>query len=132
MGEDPRDRLQEERVEVQLRTSRPRPDPAFVEALEQRLFPRQPVPQRRPLFRWPTLAGGLAVAATAAGLLLAGLAGGGPLAPNGSDAGSASSRCHTAPAHRLERQPVVFMNARGRLAVRYEKRMVTREVTRCR
>jgi hypothetical protein len=123
----------ESRLELLLRSSRPRPDRLFVETLEERLLPaprstgQQVAWYRRPAFVGAASAAGLA----AMGLALA-LAGGGPLAPGGDDDVKADDSCRYVTVEKRVRTPVVTTGPSGEPVVRYRSRLAERRVKRCR
>ena len=128
MHPDAEDSAADRLVEARLMASRPRPHDAFVESLEARLF----APTHRRLRPSPRWAAALAAAGTAAALLLAGLFGGGPLAPGGSDGARGTGPCRLVATMHMPRVPVLVRGAHAVLEVRYEERMVRRPVRRCR
>lgn len=134
---DPSD-IEPERL---LRAARVPAAPAWRTALESRLFEAQ-IPHRRSWTgarqalrarpRRPALAGALAAAALAAIVLVASLAGAGPLASDGSDAVKAGDNCRYVLEH--VRAPVarVVGDGRGGTRVVVERRLVTRRTRHCR
>ena len=118
----------EQSADAWLRAARPRPDRAFVEQLEDRLFP-SPQPRRSFVFR-PAFAGGLLAGGLAAVAVILGLAGGGPLG-SGDHAGQAQSNCHFVAVRQHVRVPVLVQKADGPHIV-YQQRVETRNVKRCR
>jgi len=118
-------------LEERLRASRPLPGPRFVDELEQHLLPRRPEPRPRPARR-PFLVAVGATAALALGVATLGLAGGGPLAPDGGDGVRAKDSCEFVPVRKHVRTPVLVTGRDGRTEVRYRSEVVTRKVKRCR
>jgi hypothetical protein len=118
-------------VEQLLRRSVPPPGRDFKTGLERRLFgaPRTAAAHRtwRPAFAGAALAGGFAAAAVA--LSLAGV---GPLAGSNGGGASATTHCAYVTGRHVEKVPRIVTDAAGNPKIRYERRVVTAPVRRCR
>jgi hypothetical protein len=119
------------RLELLLQRSRPVPPAAFVHELEQRHLPERD-PARAKLLRRPLFAGGAAAAGLASAAVVLSLAGGGPLAPGGSDDSRASQDCRFVTVEKRERVPRIVVDGDGQPSVRYREELVERRVKRCR
>ena len=125
--EEPQDPIDDE-LDRLLRAARPAPSDRYVAATERRLLGR-PVAGRRGRRR---LLGALGLSsALAATLVIAGLAGSGPLAPGGDTPSQAGDRCHTVRVKRVEQVGTLVIRD-GKPVVVKQPRVVTREVKRCR
>ncbi|MDX6665182.1 MAG: hypothetical protein QOG68_1388 [Solirubrobacteraceae bacterium] len=110
-----------------LRAARPQPSEDFVKATERRLLGRAPSPRRRPR---PLLAGLGLSGALASVVVVAGLVGAGPLAPEGTTTGKARSLCRTETV--TTSRPVgTIVKRNGQVVVTKQRRPVKRLVTRC-
>lgn len=115
--------------EALLRSARPASSMPFAANLERDLFPEKAqVAQRSTRFGvLAGAAGGLAVV-----LVIAGLAGGGPLISGGSDAAKAKPGCTTMYVTRVEPVGGVVRKADGTVTVETARKPITREQQRCR
>jgi hypothetical protein len=119
------------RLELLLQRSRPVPRAAFVHEAEQRLLPGLDA-ARAPRLRRPLFAGGTAAAGLASAAVVLALAGGGPLAPGGSDDSRAAQDCRFVTVEKRERVPQIVVDRDGQPSVRYRMQLVERRVKRCR
>jgi hypothetical protein len=119
------------RLELLLERSRHVPRAAFVHEVEQRLVPERE-PSRAGWLKRPLFAGGAAATGLAAAALVLALAGGGPLAPGGSDDSRASQDCRFVTVEKRERVPLIVVDRDGEPSLRYREQLVERRVKRCR
>lgn len=111
-----------------LRATRPEPDPHFVAETERRLLGRAPRTRaRRPLVAAFGLTG-----AAAAVMLVASLAGSGPISINGQDDVRARDNCRTVQTTTDQREGKLIERADGTTTVVTTSRPVTRSEERCR
>jgi hypothetical protein len=119
-----------EDLERLLRAGRPAPRPDFVRALERKLMPRRS-PRRRLQLQVAIAGVGLAamlaamvIALSAAGLL--------PISLGGGSRAQAERDCRIVMVERTERVPRFVRDSKGVLMLRYDTRVVSRPVRRCR
>ena len=120
----------DETVESLLRSARTRPEPEFVMALRERLFPE------RTLFGWlrrprPALIAALGAASLAVAVSALSLAGAGPLAGRSGQDVKAKSNCHFVLVKARGRVPVVVHSRDGQARIVYRDEPVERPVERC-
>jgi len=120
----------DEGVESLLRSAQPRPQPEFVLALRERLFPK------RTVFGWarrprPALVAALGAASVAAAVSVLSLAGVGPLAGRSGQDVKARSNCHFVLVKARGRVPVVVHSPDGQARIVYRDEPVERPVERC-
>ncbi len=108
-----------------LRRARPEPEAGWSRATERGLFAAAERRRRERLTAFGA-AGGLALA-----VIVAGLAGGGPLAIDGGDAAKAKPGCETVYETRVESVGQVVKRADGKVVVQSTKAPVQRQVERC-
>jgi hypothetical protein len=112
-------------AEFLLRSRRPEPRREFVELLEDRLLAEPPRRQRLALIV-------CVVAATAALLVVLGVAGALPLGLGSDQPVRATDGCVTLMVDRTERVPVFVVDRDGKLRVTYRTTRVSRPERRCR
>jgi hypothetical protein len=120
----------DETVESLLRSARARPEPEFVMALRERLFPE------RRVFGWvrrprPALVAALGAASVAIAVSALSLAGAGPLAGRSGQDVKAKSNCHFVLVKARGRVPVVVHSRDGQARIVYRDEPVERPVERC-
>ncbi len=120
----------DEGVESLLRSAQPRPQPEFVLALRERLFPD------RTLFGWarrprPALVAALGAATVAVAISVLSLAGAGPLAGRSGQDVKARSNCHFVLVKARGRVPAVVRSRDGQARIVYRDEPVERPVERC-
>jgi hypothetical protein len=120
----------DEAVESQLRSARARPEPEFVMALRERLFPE------RTVFGWvrrprPALVAAVGAASVAIAVSALSLAGAGPLAGRSGQDVKAKSNCHFVLVKARGRVPVVVHSRDGQARIVYRDEPVERPVERC-
>jgi hypothetical protein len=120
----------DEDVESLLRSAQTRPQPEFVLALRERLFPeRTPLGWvRRPR---PALVAALGAASVAIALSALSLAGAGPLAGRSGQDVKARTNCHFVLVKARGRVPVVVHSRDGQARIVYRDEPVERPVERC-
>lgn len=128
MTGEPDDRADFE-AERLLRSVRPSPRDQFVAATERRLL-GCPRGERRSARR-PLLAGLGMSGALAATIVVAGLAGAGPLAPGGDSPGHASQDCHTVTVVQPKRIRVIVRGVHDRPVVVKRVRLIRHTVRTC-
>lgn len=116
-------------VHAALRRSAPAPDPAWERELERRLIAR--TRSRGALARRPVV-GAAATAAIAAAMVVAGLAGSGPLSVSNDDSVQAEPDCTWVKVTRDEPVRKVVIDATGQPSVVTVTEPVTRTIKRCR
>jgi hypothetical protein len=111
-----------------LRATRPQPSDAYVSETERALLgrPARPADGRR-IFAALGFSGGLAAV-----LLVAGLTGGGPLAPGGNEQVRAIQDCQTVLTTRIQPVREIVKQADGSTVVVTREQPVARVVRRCR
>lgn len=116
----------EAQVERLLRAHRPRPDRAWVDATEQRLFSAR----RARRFALPRIAAPLRIATGVAGglaaLVLAVVLAGGDLLGSSAPDARAKDECRTVAVMRFERVPSVTARKSGGLRITYTRQSVRR------
>jgi hypothetical protein len=116
-----------EELEQRLIAARPRPNPAFVDALEQELLPAR----SSKWSRWRTRVAALGAAGALATMLLVfGLTGTSPLG-GGSDV-RAGDDCRFVERHVDVYLPEASVDRQGQPQLRFVKRTVPRQIKRCR
>ena len=120
----------DEAVESLLRSAQPRPEPEFVMALRERLFPE------RRAFGWvrrrrPALVAALGAASVAIAVSALSLAGSGPLAGRSGQDVKAKGNCHFVLVKARGRVPVVVHARDGQARIVYRDEPVERPVERC-
>jgi hypothetical protein len=120
----------DEDVESLLRSAQTRPQPEFVLALRERLFPERTALGwvRRPR---PALVAALGAASVAIALSALSLAGAGPLAGRSGQDVKARTNCHFVLVKARGRVPVVVHSRDGQARIVYRDEPVERPVERC-
>ena len=120
----------DEDVESLLRSAQTRPQPEFVMALRERLFPERTALGwvRRPR---PALVAALGAASVAIALSALSLAGVGPLAGRSGQDVKARTNCHFVLVKARGRVPVVVHSRDGQARIVYRDQPVERPVERC-
>lgn len=122
-------------VEALLRASAPAPATAWEAQLERQLLAPGGARSMARLGQRSTARRLITATATAGALaavvVVAGLAGGGPLAPDGGDGARAKPGCTTIYVTEVEKVGEVVRRADGKVTVEGTKRPVTREQQRC-
>ncbi|MBJ7473403.1 MAG: hypothetical protein JHD16_18995, partial [Solirubrobacteraceae bacterium] len=113
-------------LEALLRRARPEPDAGWTRATERGIFAAV---ERRRRERMTAIGAGTGLALT---VLVASLAGAGPLALDGGDAAKAKPGCEVVYETRVESVGQVVQRPDGKVVVESRKEPVQREVTRCR
>jgi hypothetical protein len=119
----------DQQLESLLRSARPTPDPRFRGDLRRKLEGDAPLVGLRPWWR-PSRIRLVAAAFLAAGATIASLAGAGPLSSS-NDRVQARDDCRYIAVSRIERVPRL-VTKNGREQVVYDRKLVTRQVKRCR
>jgi hypothetical protein len=120
----------DEDIESLLRSAQTRPQPEFVMALRERLFPERTALGwvRRPR---PALVAALGAASVAIALSALSLAGAGPLAGRSGQDVKARTNCHFVLVKARGRVPVVVHSRDGQARIVYRDQPVERPVERC-